>query len=138
MSKLPSCPPLSLDVALGARIRLRRNELGLSQTQLGALAGVTFQQIQKYESGTNRVSFSRLAAIAGALRCSIADIVTPFDGPETSSTFSRYIDQLGEPGATDLLDAYCSIRSSRHRRAILKLAEQLAETKSTGVETGPA
>ncbi len=127
-----------LDVALGARIRLRRNELGLSQTQLGTHVGVTFQQIQKYETGANRVSFSRLVAIVGALRCCIADIAASFDGPEAPATFSRYIGQLGEPGAVDLLDAYSSIRSSQHRRAILKLAEQLAEIAPTGVGTDPA
>ncbi len=113
MSKSSSGSLHSLDVALGARIRLRRTELGLSQTQLGALVGVAFQQIQKYESGANRVSFSRLATIARALCCCIADIVTPFDGAETSSIFSRYVGKLGEPGAADLLEAYCSfVRAS--------------------------
>ncbi len=61
--------PHPLDVALGCRIRLRRRELGLSQAHLARQLGITFQQVQKYERGTNRVSFSRFVEIAQALRC---------------------------------------------------------------------
>lgn len=56
-----------VDRQVGARIRLRRNLLGLSQTELGRAVGVTFQQIQKYENGQNRVGASRLQRIAQAL-----------------------------------------------------------------------
>ncbi|RBI87697.1 transcriptional regulator [Rhodosalinus halophilus] len=56
-----------IDVEVGSRIRQRRIALGMSQTELGRLAGVKFQQIQKYETGANRVSASRLWAIASAL-----------------------------------------------------------------------
>ncbi len=59
--------PLPADVAIGAKIRLRRMELGMSQEKLGDLLGVTFQQCQKYEKGTNRVGGSRLDQIARAL-----------------------------------------------------------------------
>ena len=57
-----------LDVALGARIRRFRKARRISQEQLADAVGVTFQQIQKYERGANRVSFSRLAQIAAALQ----------------------------------------------------------------------
>lgn len=56
-----------VDVEVGAQIKLRRKILGMSQTDLGEAAGVTFQQMQKYEKGTNRVSASRLTRIAEAL-----------------------------------------------------------------------
>ncbi len=56
--------PNKLDVALGLRIRQRRKSLGVSQTALADSIGLTFQQIQKYERGFNRVSFSRLVDIA--------------------------------------------------------------------------
>ena len=56
-----------IDVHVGARIRLRRNLLGLSQNELGRALGVSFQQVQKYENGTNRIGASRLHLIAQAL-----------------------------------------------------------------------
>jgi DNA-binding XRE family transcriptional regulator len=71
--------PNPLDVALGGRIRQRRRELGFSQDQLARKVGLTFQQVQKYEHGTNRVSFSRLVAIAQALDCRVMDIVGDLD-----------------------------------------------------------
>lgn len=67
--------PHPLDVELGRYIRKRRRELGLSQDQLGRMIGVTFQQVQKYEHGTNRVSFSRLVEIAQSLNCSVAELI---------------------------------------------------------------
>ncbi len=122
--------PHPLDIALGSRIRLRRRELGFSQEQLAREVGITFQQVQKYEHGTNRVSFSRLVEIAQALNCGIVDIVGDLDKPGENPAFSRHLASLNEPGATDLLDAYASITAPKHRRAILNLAKQLAEGKA--------
>jgi len=122
--------PHPLDVALGSRIRLRRRELGLSQEQLARQVGITFQQVQKYEHGTNRVSFSRLVEIAQALHCGVMDIVGDLDKSKVSSLFSRHVARLNEPGAAELLEAYTSIQSPKHRRAILNLAKQLAEGKT--------
>lgn len=123
--------PHPLDVALGSRIRLRRRELALSQEQLARQVGITFQQVQKYEHGTNRVSFSRLVEIAQALRCGVMDLVGDLDKSKSSSLFSRHVARLNEPGAAELLEAYASIQSPKHRRAILNLAKQLAEGKTT-------
>src|SRR5260370_12365760 len=64
--------PHPIDVMVGKRIRLRRVQLGLSQTELGQKLGVTFQQIQKYENGANRVSCSRLYETSVALEVPIA------------------------------------------------------------------
>src|SRR5690242_15239466 len=64
-----------LDVALGLAIRLRRHVQGLSQTQLAERIGVSFQQVQKYERGANRVSFSMLVRICEALACRVPDLV---------------------------------------------------------------
>jgi transcriptional regulator with XRE-family HTH domain len=119
--------PHHLDVALGSRIRLRRRELGRSQEQLAREVGITFQQVQKYEHGTNRVSFSRLVEIARALDCGVTDLMGDLDSKETSPLFSRHVVRLNEPGAAELLEAYASIGSSKHRRAILNLARQLAD-----------
>ncbi len=133
--------PHPLDVALGSRIRLRRRELGLSQEQLARQVGITFQQVQKYEHGTNRVSFSRLVEIAQALHCGVMDIVGDLDQSKASSLFSRHVARLNEPGAAELLEAYSAIQSPKHRRAILNLAKQLAEGKASQlyeIESEPA
>jgi transcriptional regulator with XRE-family HTH domain len=122
--------PHPLDVGLGGRIRLRRRELGMSQDQLARKIGITFQQIQKYEHGTNRVSFSRLVEIAEALECGIRDIIGELDQTKAAPKFSRHIAQLNAPGVAELLDAYATIKSNTHRKAILHLAQQLAQTGS--------
>jgi transcriptional regulator with XRE-family HTH domain len=119
--------PHPLDVALGLRIRSRRKELGLSQDQLAREIGITFQQIQKYEHGANRVSFSRLAEIAEALDCGVMDIVGDLDKSKTSTLLSKQIALLSEAGAGELLEAYCVIHSAKRRKAILNLARQMAD-----------
>jgi transcriptional regulator with XRE-family HTH domain len=67
----PKKTPSPDDVALGIAIRQRRMLLGISQEKLAAAVGLTFQQIQKYEKGTNRVSWGRLRQITAALECSV-------------------------------------------------------------------
>ncbi|MBD3833282.1 helix-turn-helix domain-containing protein [Brevundimonas sp. P7753] len=62
-----------IDAVVGLRMAARRSALGLSQTALAAQLGVSFQQVQKYEKGANRVSASRLHQVATALGCSVAD-----------------------------------------------------------------
>ena len=124
----------SLDVALGSRIRARRRELDMSQGQLARRLGITFQQVQKYEHGTNRVSFSRLVEIARALGCGVTQMIGDLDKPTGSWVLARHLDRLSEPGAPELLEAYAAIRSPKHRRAILNLAKQLAEGMAQPVE----
>jgi len=125
--KAVSNPLHPLDIALGGRIRLRRVALGLSQTQLAQVVDVTFQQIQKYEHGTNRVSFSRLMQIATALRCSITDLTDGLDKKATSLAVAEKLALLNKPGALELLDAYSSIRSLQWRYTILAAVKQIAE-----------
>ena len=73
--------PNPIDVHVGSRIRLRRTLLGISQTTLAETIGLTFQQVQKYERGINRVSSSRLVDLANAL-----DVSVPFFFEEMSAT----------------------------------------------------
>ena len=122
--------PHPLDIALGSRVRLRRKELGLSQDQLARAVGITFQQVQKYEHGTNRISFSRLVEICDALECSVGDLIGNLDKTKSSGSFSRQVAYLTEPGASDLLEAYASIDSPKRRRAILNLARQLSSDQA--------
>ena len=70
-----------VDVAVGNRVRELRTRAGLSQTDLGEKLGVSFQQVQKYEKGVNRMGASRLIQICDALKVSIADV---FDGVEST------------------------------------------------------
>lgn len=132
--------PHPLDIALGSRVRLRRKELSLSQDQLARAVGITFQQVQKYEHGTNRISFSRLVEICDALECSVGDLIGNLDKTKSSGSFSRQVAYLTEPGASDLLEAYASINSPKRRRAILNLARQLssdqAETAKPATKRG--
>ena len=67
--------PNADDIAIGQRVRTIRTSLGLSQEKLGEALGITFQQVQKYEKGTNRISGSRLMAIAACLGVSVSSIV---------------------------------------------------------------
>jgi transcriptional regulator with XRE-family HTH domain len=111
------------DVAVGARIRLARKMRGRSQQALAAAIGVSFQQVQKYESGANRISASMLARIAGTLGVPVAE----FFGPaETTACMSDDLAaMLGEPGALKLLQAYC--RAPRYcRAALVSLVETLS------------
>jgi transcriptional regulator with XRE-family HTH domain len=96
-----------MDIALGAAVRIRRRTIGLSQEALAEQCGVSFQQIQKYENGANRISFSRLVQIARALQCRVVDLMDVLDGPDRES--SGDLDVLGRmrtPGAVELLTAY--------------------------------
>lgn len=103
--------PEALDIALGVAIRMRRRMLGRSQDELARACRVSFQQIQKYENGTNRVSFSRLVQIAGALNCSVRqllDYVDPRVLGESSGPPTRPLAGTVN-NARDLLDAYARL-----------------------------
>jgi transcriptional regulator with XRE-family HTH domain len=118
--------PNKLDVALGLRIRQRRKALGVSQTALAEAVGLTFQQIQKYERGFNRVSFSRLVDIAHALDCRVVDLIGDLDDSTIASPlFRQDTAHLRETGAPELLAAYAAAPPSL-RRVILKLVCEIA------------
>lgn len=96
-----------MDIALGAAVRIRRRTIGISQEALAEQCGVSFQQIQKYENGANRISFSRLVQIARALQCRVVDLMDVLDGSDREGAGD--LDMLGRmrtPGALELLTAY--------------------------------
>lgn len=123
--------PHPLDIALGARVRLRRKELGLSQDELARAIGLTFQQIQKYEHGTNRISFSRLMEIAEALECRAFDLIGDLDTKAGKAPVgpTKYIAMLKDPGALKMLETFVTITSPRRRTAVLNLAREMAAAK---------
>src|SRR6267378_3049816 len=81
----PERGPNPVDRHVGLRIRMRRKELGLSQERLADAIGLTFQQVQKYERATNRVSASKLWEMSRALSTSISYFYAGLDGPEASA-----------------------------------------------------
>jgi transcriptional regulator with XRE-family HTH domain len=107
MAEVSNKSPDPLDVALGASVRIRRRTIGMSQEALAEQCGVSFQQIQKYENGANRISFSRLVQIARALKCRVTDLMDVLDTPAGEG--EAEMDLLGRmrtPGAMELLNAY--------------------------------
>jgi transcriptional regulator with XRE-family HTH domain len=118
-----------LDVAIGQRIRERRRAVGLSQAALADATGVTFQQIQKYERGANRISFSRLAEIARALHCTLGDLAEDLVESGPSAALRRLNDLVAEDGALDLLEAYADLTSKPLRRAIVRHVRALADAE---------
>jgi transcriptional regulator with XRE-family HTH domain len=110
-----------VDKDIGKRIRLYRIEKGLSQTALGTAVGVTFQQIQKYEKGTNRVGGSRMQKIATALGTTPA----AFFGTEQSGEQSEMLSLLTLSGVPRLLRCYSAMRPAA-RDAIIRMAVVLA------------
>ena len=120
-----------LDIALGRRIRLRRRHLRLTQSDLGARLDVSYQQIQKYERGVNRISFSTLVRVAETLECRVADLIGDLDDPSVASVpITAAASQIAASEMNELLSAYGGIHSKSVRRSILKLATALS--KQTG------
>lgn len=123
MRRVDLIGPDPIDAAVGARVRIRRRWLGLSQTDLAVSLGITFQQIQKYEHGKNRISASMLVGIAARLETTVAALVGEDDSAPVEAVVYA---QLSTPGAPELLSAFSKIKDGEARRAILTLAHSLA------------
>ena len=120
-----------LELAIGARMRTRRRQLGLSQSELADKLGVSFQQVQKYERGANRVAASTLMAAAQALSTNISWLV----GEESSGRDDDddVFRALARPGALEMLQAFNAIADIRARTALLALAREMAEPETPPV-----
>jgi transcriptional regulator with XRE-family HTH domain len=122
-----------MDALVGARLRSRRKQLKMSQERLGKEIGVSFQQVQKYENGTNRIGAGRLAEISKVLDVPVAFFFTgssSASSSESERTDARAI--LNEPGASELLQAYAQIGSLALRNAVVRLARDLAGNYGDG------
>lgn len=122
-----------MDALVGARLRSRRKQLRISQERLGKEIGVSFQQVQKYENGTNRIGAGRLAEISRVLDVPVAYFFT--GSPGSASADGDRADAkaiLSEPGATELLQAYAQIGSLALRNAVVRLARDLAGNYGEG------
>src|SRR3954453_16319536 len=131
--------PNPVDKYVGSRVRMRRIMLGMSQEKLGEALGLTFQQIQKYEKGTNRVSASRIQQISAILQVPVSFL---FDGGPSGiasiNGFSEgpspaYVsDFLATSEGLALTRAFTRITDAKLRRSIVDLVEHIAARELTG------
>ena len=120
--------PNPIDRHVGLRIRMRRKELGISQERLAESIGLTFQQVQKYERATNRVSASKLWEMAKALSTSVAYFYEGLGEPATPGAPSEPMqDFLLSGEGLELAQAFPRIRHPRLRRKILDLVRAMAD-----------
>ena len=125
--------PNPIDKHVGARVRMRRLMVGLSQGKLGEALDVTFQQVQKYENGANRIGASRLQQLARVL-----DVPPAFffeDAPTGGAKAAGFSEPEGNAYVVDFLStseglqlnrAFCAIKDPKVRKKILDLVESLA------------
>ncbi len=127
--------PNPIDIHVGSRIRLRRTMLGMSQEKLGESLGITFQQIQKYEKGTNRVGASRLQNISSILNVPVSFFFEDAPGESSSSgssglaeaSSSNYVvDFLSSSEGLQLNRAFVKIGDPKVRRKLVDLVKALA------------
>jgi transcriptional regulator with XRE-family HTH domain len=116
------------DAEIGQRVRTLRLQRGLSQTELGNLIGVTFQQVQKYEKGTNRISAGRLQRIAEVLTVPVSFFFSGFeDQQKPSGALDVEFSFLQTEGALRLARAYARIKRPGVRLQLLRLTEAIAD-----------
>ena len=125
--------PNPVDKYVGSRVRMRRIMLGMSQEKLGEALGLTFQQVQKYEKGTNRIGASRLQQISDILQVPVSFL---FEGGPAGPNSPAGISEASSPAyvsdflATSeglaLTRAFTRITDAKLRRSIVDLVEQMA------------
>jgi transcriptional regulator with XRE-family HTH domain len=121
-------PPNPTDMHVGSRIRMRRLMLGMSQTDLANGLDLTFQQIQKYEKGANRVGASRLQQMSSVLQVPVAFFFDDATVAETDSAASRNdMDHfLATKDGLALIKAFMRIKNAEVRRCIVRVVESIA------------
>jgi transcriptional regulator with XRE-family HTH domain len=125
--------PNPVDLHVGARVRMRRKFLGMSQEGLAETIDLTFQQVQKYERGSNRISASKLWEIAKALKAPVAYFFEGYGENEAVEGFSESESEQFVHGflmtteGIELAEAFPRIRNPKFRRRILDLVRALAE-----------
>lgn len=141
--RTPSGKPNPIDVHVGARVRLRRTLMGMSQEKLGEALGLTFQQVQKYERGANRVGASRLFDLSRVLDVPVSfffdDMSEDIEAlsPRLMSGLaeepaSLEVDPMTKRETLELVRAYYRITDPHVRRRVLDLAKALGVTVDFG------
>jgi len=119
----------TFDQELGRRIRAHRLRLGYSQEKLGAMLGLTFQQVQKYEKGTNRVSSERLIDIARLLDVHPMELLTEERNSSNGSANSSPFEFIQNARALKLLKAFSQIKDRELQNAVVDLCELIIRQK---------
>jgi len=118
----------AVDREIATRIRARRLEIGLSQDSLGKELGLTLQQVQKYEKGTNRIAAARLVEIAGILNVDVMYFLTGLKSANVTdkalAAKSRFADFMATPDGVEINDAMLKLGAG-HRRNVIDLARTL-------------
>jgi transcriptional regulator with XRE-family HTH domain len=122
--------PNPVDVHVGARVRTRRLLIGMNQETLARALGLTFQQVQKYEGGANRVSASRLSQIADILGVPISYFFNDLEpeGAEPSLRDLESRERLQRPETIDLIRSYYAIADPEIRRQFLEMVKTVAQS----------
>jgi transcriptional regulator with XRE-family HTH domain len=124
--------PNPIDKHVGSRVRMRRMMLSMSQEKLGGALGLTFQQVQKYEKGTNRIGASRLQQIAHILQVPVAfffegaPAAQHSEGMNEAPSPSYVSDFLATSDGLALTKAFMEIKEPKLRRRIVDLVEEIA------------
>lgn len=120
----------SIDAYVAARLRSCRKQLGLSQAEIAKKLGVTFQQIQKYEAGLNRIGAGRLFQFATLYGVSVQDLFPKDAGTPEGAKRAEKQDEIANfalsPEGWKLCDSYLHVKDNRQRRLILALLEEMA------------
>ncbi len=134
--------PHPIDCHVGSRVRMRRMMIGMSQDKLGEGLGLTFQQVQKYEKGVNRIGASRLFQISKILGVPVqffyddysdaGDAASGFaEGENPGPSRSEFMDLLSTPEGVQLCKAFSTIKDPQVRRKIVDLVRTLAESSNS-------
>jgi transcriptional regulator with XRE-family HTH domain len=115
--------PSLVDVPVGRNVRIWRMTKGLSQAQLAKRLGVTFQQVQKYEAGTNRIGTGRLVKIAAILGVPIA---TLFEGTNASDPSRALLALVSDRRSFRLASAFAAIKNNRARESLVNMVGKIA------------
>ena len=133
----------AIDSYVGARIRMRRQLLGMSQERLGEQIGVTFQQVQKYEKGINRIGASRLQRIAEVLQTSPSFFFEQensepltLQGLDLSANMDPVAEFLRTKEGLVLNRAFLKIADRNIRETVIALVKAMAQAESRGVTSG--
>ena len=125
--------PNPIDKHVGSRVRMRRMMLSMSQEKLGDALGLTFQQVQKYEKGTNRIGASRLSQISQILQVPVAfffegapNLHPHLDGMKEAPSPAYVADFLATSEGLALIKAFTRVKQPKLRRRIVDLVEQIA------------
>jgi len=122
-ARVPAKRPSSIDIAVGRNVRIWRMARGLSQTQLAQRLGVTFQQVQKYETGSNRIGTGRLVKIAAVLDMPIPALLEETQATDPAVSLLALID---DRRSFRLARAFATIADRSARMSIVDLVEKIA------------